>query len=403
MRQTQPDDDAPMEAAEDALMERVHQVEAVIGEHRAWQEENRRLAPEVFDALRAAGMWGIFKPVELGGLECNPVTALKLFEAMSGIEPSVGWAVANQAGIDIFGVILPGEGAKEVYADPGRPVAGGWFPPGQATAVEGGYQVTGRWSFASTCHYAQYLTGMTVVVDNGAPRTGPDGSPAMMVVFFPPEEAEIIDSWHTMGMRGTGSHDVSVHEIFVPDRRTWIVSPIAVDRSGPFRTPLYNAFPWLSFSCLGPVGLGIGQAAIDELIRLASAKTPNYTDRSLCNREVAQANVARAQATISGARAYLHEAVGRAHRSAQAGRKPTLEEGVEVQLAACNALEAGSKVLNLVHDTVGTSGIRQGHRFEQLYRDGRTISQHAFASLSRYESCGKVLFGLQSDWGFFYL
>ena len=394
---------ALVETSEDVLMERVDQVEGVIGEHRAWQEANRRMAPEVFDALRAAGLWGIFKPVELGGIECDPVKALKVFEKMTEVEPSVGWAVANQAGIDIFGVVLPGEGAKEVYADPGRPVAGGWFPPGQATPVEGGYRVTGRWAFASTCHYAQYLTGMTMVVDGGESRTGPDGAPVLMVVFFPPEEAEIIDTWHTMGMRGTGSHDVSVHEIFVPDRHTWVLSPIAVDRSGPFRSRLYNAFPWLSFSCLGPVALGIGQAAIDGLIDLAGGKTPNYTATSLRNREVAQANVARAQATIGAARAYLHQAVETVHRAAQAGRRPTLQEGVQVQLATCNALETCSRVINLVHDTVGTSGIRQEHRFEQLYRDGRTISQHAFASLSRYESCGKVLFGLPSDWGFFYL
>ncbi|MGH9003728.1 MAG: acyl-CoA dehydrogenase family protein, partial [Acidimicrobiia bacterium] len=323
-------------------MERVRQVEPVIAERRAWQEENRRMAPEVFDALRAAGLWGIFKPAELGGLECDPVTALRIFEEISRIEPSVGWAVANQGGIDLFGVILPAEGAKEAYGDPGRPVAGAWFPPGQATPVEGGYRVTGRWAFASTCHYAQCLTGMTVVVDSGEPRTGPDGSPVMMVVFFPPEEAEIIDTWHTMGMRGTGSHDISVRDVFVPERRTWIMSPVGVERSGPFRTPLYSTFPWTSFSCLGSVALGIGQAAIDELIRLASEKSPNYTDRSLRNREVAQANVARAQATIGSARAYLHQTVDRLHRTALAGMKPTLEEGVEVQLAACNALEAGS-------------------------------------------------------------
>ena len=403
MRQAQVVDDALMEPAEAALMERVHQLEGVIGEHRAWQEENRRMAPQVVEALSAAGLWGIFKPVELGGLECNPVVGLKIFEEMSRIEPSVGWAVANQAGLDIFGVVLPEEGAKDAYADPARPVAGGWFPPGQATPVEGGYRVTGRWAFASNCHYAQYLTGMTVVVDDGEPRTSPDGSPVLMVVFFPPEEAEIIDTWHTMGMRGTGSHDISVHEIYVPDRHSWIVSPLGLDRSGPFRTPLYNAFPWLMFACLGPVGLGIGQAAIDELIRLAGEKTPSYTDRCLRNREVAQSNVARAQAAIGAARAYLHQAVDRVHRTAQAGMRPALQDGIQVQLAACNALDAGSKVLNLVHDTVGTSGIRQEQRFEQLYRDGRTISQHAFASLSRYESCGKVLFGLQSDWGFFYL
>jgi 3-hydroxy-9,10-secoandrosta-1,3,5(10)-triene-9,17-dione monooxygenase len=120
---------------EPALMDRVRQVEPVIGEHRAWQEENRRMAPEVFDALSAAGLWAIYKPVELGGLECDPGIALSVFEEISRIEPSVGWAVANQAGIDTFGTVLPEEGAKDAYADPRRPVAGAWFPPGQATPV----------------------------------------------------------------------------------------------------------------------------------------------------------------------------------------------------------------------------------------------------------------------------
>jgi alkylation response protein AidB-like acyl-CoA dehydrogenase len=93
----------------DALMDRVRQVEPVIGEHRAWQEENRRMAPEVFEALRAAGLWGVYKPVELGGLECDPLTGLRIFEEMSRIEPSVGWAIANQSAIEAFGVMLPEE------------------------------------------------------------------------------------------------------------------------------------------------------------------------------------------------------------------------------------------------------------------------------------------------------
>jgi alkylation response protein AidB-like acyl-CoA dehydrogenase len=322
---------------------------------------------------------------------------------MAWVEPSVGWSIANQASIDAMGAMLQEQGQYEAYADPGRPVCGAWFPPGKATLIQGGYQVSGQWAFVSTCHYAQYLTGMTVIVDDGQPRTGPDGRPVMMVVFFPPVQAEIIDTWHTMGMRGTGSNDVVVRDIFVPDRHAWIMAPLAANRSGPFAGPLYGAFPWVPVSALGAMGVGIGQAAIDGLIALATDKTPSYTDTRLRKREVVQGNVARAQATVGAARAYLHQAVDAVYRTAQAGVKPTLHEGVEVQLAACYALEAGSKVVNLVHHTVGTSGIRQGCRFEQLYRDARTIFQHAFASLSRYESCGKVLFGLESDWGFFYL
>jgi alkylation response protein AidB-like acyl-CoA dehydrogenase len=386
-----------------ALLDTISQVEPVIRQYQSWQEEHRRMAAEVFDALRAAGLWGIWKPAALGGRECDPVTGLKIFEAIARIDPSVGWAVANQSSIDTFGSMVQEPASAEVYGDPGRPVSGAWFPPGEAIPVPGGYRITGRWPFASTCHYAQYLVGMTVIVDDGQPRTGPDGQPTMLVVFFPPEQAEIIDTWHTLGMRGTGSHDIAVRDVFVPERRTWVMSPLGVERPGAFAGPLYGAFPWIPVSALGAVGVGIGQGAIDELIALATEKTPSYTTTTLRNREVAQGNVARAQATIGAARAYLHQAVDAVYRTAQAGRKPSLDQGVEAQLATCNALEAGSKAVNLVHDTVGTSGIRQGLRFEQLFRDVRTISQHAFGSLSRYESCGKVLFGLDSDWGFFYL
>jgi alkylation response protein AidB-like acyl-CoA dehydrogenase len=386
-----------------ALVDRVRALEPVVRAHDAWQEENRRMAPEVNEAISAAGLWSIWKPRAFGGMECEPVVALQAFEAMARIDGAVGWALANQTSIDTFGPVLREEGAKDVYGDPGRPVAGAWSPPGQAVPTDGGYRVTGRWPFASTCTYAQYFTGMTMIVEDGQPRVGPDGAPVMLVVFFPPEDAEIIDTWHTLGMRGTGSHDVTVNDIFVPERRAWIMAPLAGERSGAYAGALYTAFPWAAIAALGAVGIGIGQAAIDELIDTATAKTPNYTATTLCDREVAQSTVARAQATIDAARAYLHDRMASVYASGLEGQKATVEEGVRVQLATCNALEAASKTVRMVHDTVGTSGIRNEFRFQRVYRDGVTIAQHAFGNLSRYESCGKVLFGLQSDWGFFYL
>ena len=390
---------------EQRLIERLRELEPTIRKTSIWAEENCRMHPDVFDALSEAGLFSIWKPADLGGLELEPVAGLRIFEEAARIEPAVGWAIANQNGIDTFACSLLVEaGATEVVSDPRRPVAGGWFPPGRADLVEGGYRVTGQWAFVSTCHYAQYLTGMSIVHDNGAPQLGPDGNPTMVITFVPSEEARIVDNWDTLGMRGTGSHDIAIEDVFVPDRRSWRMAPLpARGRTGPFAGPLYELSPWLPIGTLGPVGIGIGQAAIDELVTLATQKVPSYLTTTLRDKEVAQVNVAKAQARIGAARCYLHEAMGTVWDAAVEGRRPTLDEGVQLQLAVSNAMETGSKVVNIVHDTVGTSGIRSSHRFQQLHRDARTISQHTFGSLARYESCGKVLFGLQSDWGFFYL
>ena len=142
--------------------------------------------------------------------------------------------------------------------------------------------------------------------------------------------------------------------------------------------------------------------AIDELVTLATQKTPSYLARH-CATKKSPKPTSLGHAHVGAARCYLHDAMRTVWEAAVDRRRPTLEEGLELQLAVCNAMETGSKVVNLVHDTVGTSGIRRNQRFEQLYRDARTISQHTFGSVARYESSGKVFFGLPSDWGFYYL
>jgi alkylation response protein AidB-like acyl-CoA dehydrogenase len=388
----------------DDLLQQLGELQPLIQAHARWSEENCRMHPEVFAALSSAGLFSIWKPAQLGGLELEPVAALAVFEAAARIEPAVGWAIANQTGIDAIPCsLLPVEAAAEVLADPARPVAGAWFPPGRADVVRDGYRVSGRWAFASMCHYASHMMGMGIIHEGGQPRLAADGSPAMIMAFFDAADATIVDNWDTLGMRGTGSHDISVDDLFVPEGNVWHLAPIVHRREGACAGPLYGLFPWLQIASLGPVGVGIGQAAVDALVEVATAKTSSYLSTPLREKEVAQANVARAHAMVGSARAYLHASVVRLWEIAQSGARPSLTEGLEVQLAVTNALETGARVVNLVHDTVGTTAIRNSERIPHLYRDGRTISQHTFGGLGRYESCGKVMFGLQSDWGFFYL
>jgi alkylation response protein AidB-like acyl-CoA dehydrogenase len=386
------------------LLTRVADVAPTIREHQQWQEANRRMAQEVFECLSGAGFFAMFKPSELGGLECEPLTGLRVFEEITRIDPSVGWAVANQVGIDtIVGAVLAGDAAAEIFADPNRPVSAGWAPPGTAILTDGGYRVTGQWPFGSTCSYAQAFTALALVQEGDGLRTGPDGNPVMLVVFVPSADVEILDTWYTMGMRGTGSSDFAMRDVFVPERRTWLIAPSDGPTSGPCSGVLYRLFPWLPISTLAPVGIGIAAASLDALAELAVTKTPSYTTRSLRDHDLVQATMGRGHAMVSAARAYLHSAIDGVQSARLSGRKPTLAEGLEVQLATSLGLETGTRVTEMVQNVVGTSGIRLEYRFQQLFRDAFTIGQHAFGAQARYESVGQILLGLTSDWGFFYL
>ena len=174
---------------QDRLIGRLRELQPLIRKSGEWSEANRRMHPDVFEALSEAGLFSIWKPAGLGGLELDPPAGLRIFEEAARIEPAIGWTLANQSGFDSFvGSMLPEEGATEVISDPVRPIGGGWFPPGRADIVEGGYRVTGQWAFASTCHYAQSLTGMAVAHEGGAPQLGPDGNPSLVIAFFPADD-----------------------------------------------------------------------------------------------------------------------------------------------------------------------------------------------------------------------
>lgn len=382
------------------LLRRVDELAPLIRSHVAWQEEHRRMAPEVFDALARSGMFSLWKPRAVGGYETHPVTALRVFEALTTIDASVGWAVANQDGLDtLTGAVVGGDGALELMSDPTLPLSGGGWPPGVAHRVEGGYLIDGRWPFSSTCHGAQAVGGVALLHDDG-PVLGDDGLPVALLLFARSSDVRIVEgSWRTMGMRGSGSHDITMEGVFVPEAHAGVMRRVGTATEGPFAGPIYALAPWLSIATSGPIGLGIAEAAIEACGELAATKTPNHTVRPLREREHTHAAMGRCRAVVNGARAYLHQSVERVYDARASGSKPTEEEHLDVQLASCAALEAGPKVVEMVHDVVGSSGFQEGRPFEQLLRDSHTIGQNTFASTVRYEACGQVLLGLPADFG----
>lgn len=386
-----------------SVEELVARVEPVIRAHAATAEAERRLAPEAMHAIVEAGLLQSLVPRAYGGLEMDALTALRLFEAIARIDSAAGWITANSSIVATLPMLLPSEGAAELFAQPRAMLAGGWFPPGKAEPVQGGYRVSGQWAFGSGSNYATWLTGQALVSENGAPRLGPDGNPVAMIVWVRAGEAEVLDNWDTLGMRGTGSHDFRVADVFVPERRTWTIAPLT-GLPPAYAGPTYRLGLWQIGPLNAMVALGIARAAVEDAIALAATKTPSYTQMGLADRPIVQDRIARARAAVEAGRSYVERAVQQAwDHVVQTGKLIDLEHGIPMALAGCHGHEAACQAVDLVHSVVGTTGIRAEYRFQQYFRDVHTVSQHAFSSPSRFESLGKILLGRESDWGFYYL
>lgn len=330
------------------------------------------------------------------------MSACRIFEEISRLDSAAGWNLQLSCAWDPLGAWFSDEGAREVFGNPDTILGGAFFPPRRAVPVDGGYRVTGQTPFVSGVHQCSWFLGLAHILDDDQPRLGENGEPVALLTACPSHEAQILDTWHTLGMCGTGSHDVVMTEVFVPERRTAPLVPL--QRPGTaYHGPLYRFTIWASVAALAPIATGIARAMIDELFDLATRKTPSYTVKTLRDRSVAQSQVAQAEARLGAARAYLYEALQQVWSSAVQGKTIRLPQKVKIQLAATHAVVASADAVDLVHAISGTSGIRNEQRFQRHFRDVHTITQHGFISASRYESAGQLLLGLNSDWPFFAL
>jgi alkylation response protein AidB-like acyl-CoA dehydrogenase len=390
------------ETGEPALLGAVEQLAPVIRAHAQSAEIERRLSRPVVDAMLAAGLYRLWIPRAFGGLEVDPVTAFRVFEEVSRIDSAAGWNLQLSVAIAPFLAWISDEGAAEIFRDPNVILGGTLNPPARAVPAAGGYRVTGRMPFVSGCHSCTWFLAPAQVIDGDQPRLNEAGVPLTLIVLYPAKDAEIIDNWNTLGMRGTGSHDVAITNVFVPERRTAPLVPL--ERLGPaFQGPLYRHTIWPSVAALATIATGIARAALDEAIALAHGKTPAYTASRLRERPVAQSQIAQAEALLGAARAYLYESLRDTWPDTVRGRWITAAQKMKMQLAATHAVVASAQVVDLVHAAAGTTGIRNEYRLQQHFRDVHVITQHAFISANRYESMGKVLFGVPTDWPFFAL
>jgi alkylation response protein AidB-like acyl-CoA dehydrogenase len=382
------------------MLQKVQQLEPLLREHSLRAEREHRLPDAVGRALREAGLYRMWSPKSLGGLELDPMTTFRVLEEISRMDGAAGWNAQIQTATQPFGAWLSEEGAQEIFST--DLILGGTLnPPLQLVPVEGGYRATGCSPFVSGCHQCTWFFGPAMVMDGDAPRMV-DGAPEMMIAFFPASQAEIIDNWDTLGMRGTGSHDVAVTDQFLPARWTAPLVPLE-SPNRYFEGPLYKLKLWHSVVVLAAPAFGIARAAIEAFVSLATRKTAAYTATPLRERPVVQSQVARAEAELGAARAYVYEALADAWASGLQGEWISEAQKVKLQLATSHGILAAARAVDLIFASAGTTAIRDAAPFQKYFRDVHTITQHAFGSASRFESAGQLLLGLDTDWPFFAL
>jgi alkylation response protein AidB-like acyl-CoA dehydrogenase len=291
--------------------------------------------------------------------------------------------------------LLPKQGAMEIYNDPASITGGMLMPRGTAERVPGGYRVSGRWAYGSgSPHCTWLLGGVTVLGSDGKPEMLPSGHPHLRRAFFPAGSYTIHDTWHVAGLRGTGSHDYEVRDLFVPKHHT-----VAIGGGPPWVDgPLYR-FPMYGLLAIGvaAVGLGIARAAIDELSSLARAKTPTGSRRVLAERAAAQSGLAEAEALLAASRAFLFDAAASAWAAAEAGDALPIAERARLRLAATHAARSCARAVDICYDLGGGSAIYESSPLQRHFRDMHTLTQHVMVGQQMYEVVGRIMLDLPTD------
>ncbi|WP_245633638.1 acyl-CoA dehydrogenase family protein [Amycolatopsis jejuensis] len=362
----------------DELLEAAETLAAVAGAHAAETERLRALAPAVEAAARASGLLRTGLPRRLGGTEPPPAAALRAAERVAEADASAGWCVSIAATSSLNSAYVSPEGGAEVYGDPDAVAVGVWAQRGTMTEAGGGVTVTGRWPFCSGVSNADwiflggFLGGKPVVV---AVRTA---------------ELEILGNWRTSGLCGTGSHDTTADDVFVPQRRVFSLLDGPPADAGPLhRFPVFGFFA----ASIAAAALGNARGAITELIELAGTKQPSGSSRLLAERSATHSAVAEAEASLRAAREFYYRAIDDAWQAAQESAEIPQRVKVDLRLASTYAAQVSANVARSMYDLGGGTAIFDDSPLQRRFRDAHTVTAHHQVGTAMYGLTGRLLLG----------
>ena len=355
-------------------------------------ERGRTLTEPIVQALADAGLYRMFLPRSLGGGEVHPLTYFDVVEELARADSAVGWSVLISTST-MTGTVraLADPVLVPMFTSPRRTIMGGSAPPrGRAVPVSGGYRVTGRWTQGSNVRIAGWFHVGCHIWDGDQQRLGPAGGPVYLQCTFDPSDAEVIDTWTTTGMRGTGSHDYAVTDLFVPEALT---HGTIADSLRP--QPLYQFAGWTHIAHAA-LGLAIARVAIEEFVGLAGGKRATWMagEGQLAQRTTIQAKVAQAEALVGSGRAYVREATADMWETVGRGDRPSPDQRAVYRLAIAHAMANAVQAVDLMYAAGGATSIYARSRLDRCLRDVHTAAAHVWVAPDTYELAGRLLLGL---------
>ena len=357
-------------------------------------ERDGRVTGAVMAAMHEAELYRLCLPRSLGGGEASPAELIGVVETVAAADASTAWCLGQALGCSLSAAFLAPDVAREIFGPPGAVCA--WGPvnkTARAVPAEGGWRLTGRWSYASGIRNANWLGAHFFETEpDGTPLVTPEGRPRIRTLLFPAGRATVEPVWDTMGLRGTGSDDYAVDDLFVPEGRSFLRDH-APDRreDGPLYRVALTAFYGMTFA---GVALGIARAALDEFIAVAAAKTPSYTAATLRDSTAVQSDVALAEGHLGASRAYMLEMAGEAWQALGRGEALDLDRRARLRIACAYASARAREVVAMAYHRAGATAIHARNPFERRFRDMNTVAQQVQAAPSNFENAGKAILGL---------
>jgi alkylation response protein AidB-like acyl-CoA dehydrogenase len=363
-------------------------------------ERERRLVPALVDRLRDSGLMRAGALRTLGAAQAPPGIALECAETIARGDAATGWCVSIAITSSLLAGYLPEQGAAEALGGPRAIAAGVWAPRGTARPVDGGLLVSGRWAFCSGITHSEYFFGGCVLVTGeeaegarASEATGGQIQPVLRAVGIPTSEMEILDTWHTSGLRGTGSHDAVADDVFIPTHRTLSLLDGPLVDAPLYRFPLFGYFA-LSIAA---AALGNARGAIDDLLDLAGRKVALGARRTLAEKPMTQAAVGQAEAALRAARAFYYQAIDEAWQAAESGGPVSVEMRTGLRLAATHAVRTSAEVARSMYDLGGGSSIYETSPLQRRFRDANTATAHMQVNPAMWETTGRVLLDLPTN------
>ncbi|WP_237392506.1 acyl-CoA dehydrogenase family protein [Aurantiacibacter rhizosphaerae] len=368
-------------------------IDALLAELPARRDEITtagRLPADIVEKLRGAGIYRAMVAKRFGGEEISPAQFMQVIEKIAAVDASVAW-VASFGFSATYLSALPISTLEKMYAEgPDVIFAGGIFPPQPAPRVDGGYLVSGRWSWGSGSTGAD-LVGVGI---KGEAANDTGGLP--LIAVMPASKITIEENWDVDGLKGTGSHDMVASEVVVPEEWTFV-------RGGKssLDEPLYR-YPSMALAAqvLAVVALGAARGSIDHLMDMAAGRGSITGAPTLAKRAFVQADLAKAEAKLRSARCYFFDSTERSYARLETGDDLSREEIMSIRLAATHAARTGAEVCHDIYRISGTTGIFTASTIGRQLQDALIVPQHAFLSEGTFTSAGQVLLGQETTPGY---